>query len=110
YPRRVARHDPREANMATPSTPGRASGAAAADRVREVVAPVADAAGLHLEDVVVSPAGRRTVVRVVLDLAEDQIGSLDLDTLGQVSRDISAALDEHDAVRGEYVLEITTPG
>lgn len=96
--------------MATPSTPGRASGAAAADRVREVVAPVVGAAGLYLEDVVVHPAGRRTVVRVVLDLAEDEIGSLDLDTLGQVSRDISATLDEHDPVRGEYVLEITTPG
>ena len=96
--------------MATSSTSGRSAGAAAADRVREVVAPVVGAAGLYLEDVHVSPAGRRTVVRVVLDLGEDEIGSLDLDTLGQVSREISAALDEHDPVRGEYVLEISTPG
>lgn len=81
-----------------------------ADRVREVVHPVVAAAGLHLEGVSAHPAGRRTVVRVVVDLDEDALGSLDLDTLGEVSRDVSAALDAADPVRGEYVLEVTSPG
>lgn len=81
-----------------------------AQRVREVVEPVVRDAGLFLEDVTVSVAGRRSVVRIVLDLGDDAIGSLDLDTLGSVSRDVSAALDESDPVRGEYVLEVTTPG
>jgi ribosome maturation factor RimP len=81
-----------------------------ADRVRQVVQPVIEAAGLALEDVTVSPAGRRSVVRVVLDLGDDAVGSLDLDTLGAVSRDISTALDAHDPVKGEYVLEVSTPG
>ncbi|WP_199423809.1 ribosome maturation factor RimP [Actinotalea solisilvae] len=92
--------------MVTPTS----SGAAPAQRVREVVEPVVRAAGLHLEDVVVAPAGRRTVVRVVVDLDEDAVGSLDLDTVGEVSRDISAALDAADPVRGVYVLEVSTPG
>lgn len=80
------------------------------ERVREVVQPVVRASGLHLEDVVVAPAGRRTVVRVVLDLDEDAVGSLDLDTVGEVSREISAAMDAADPVRGAYVLEVSTPG
>ncbi|HEY3438832.1 MAG TPA: ribosome maturation factor RimP [Actinotalea sp.] len=81
-----------------------------AQRVREVVDPVVSTAGLFLEDVTVSAAGRRSVVRVVLDLGADEVGSLDLDRLGAVSRDISAALDATDPVRGEYVLEVSTPG
>lgn len=80
------------------------------ERVREVVQPVVAAQGLFLEDVVVAPAGRRTVVRVVLDLDEDAVGSLDLDTVGEVSRDISAAMDAAEPVRGAYVLEVSTPG
>ncbi|NCT92204.1 ribosome maturation factor RimP [Cellulomonas sp. APG4] len=80
------------------------------ERVREVVQPVVGASGLYLEDVVVAPAGRRTVVRVVLDLDEDAVGSLDLDTVGEVSREISAAMDAADPVRGAYVLEVSTPG
>lgn len=80
------------------------------ERVREVVQPVVEAQGLFLEDVVVAPAGRRTVVRVVVDLQEDAVGSLDLDTVGDLSRAVSAAMDAQDPVRGAYVLEVSTPG
>lgn len=82
----------------------------AAGRVHAVVGPVVAAAGLHLEDVRVAPAGRRTVVRVVVDLDEDAVGSLGSDRLGDVSREISRAMDAADPVRGEHVLEVTTPG
>ena len=80
-----------------------------AGAVREVVEPVVTAAGLVLEDVHVSAAGRRSVVRVVVDLA-DGVGGIDADTLGTVSRDVSAALDRHDPIRGAYTLEVSTPG
>lgn len=80
-----------------------------AARVHDVLAPVVRAAGLFLEDVEVAPAGRRTVVRVVIDL-DDAVGSLDLDTVGEVSRAISDALDAAEPVRGAYTLEVTTPG
>lgn len=79
-------------------------------KVRAVIEPAVRAAGLVLEDVVVAAAGRRTVVRVVLDLDDDAIGSLDLDTLGEVAREISAALDAADPVHGVYTLEVSTPG
>ncbi len=80
-----------------------------AGAVREVVEPVVAAAGLVLEDVHVSAAGRRSVVRVVVDLI-DGIGGIDADTLGTVSRDISAALDRDDPVKGAYTLEVSSPG
>jgi ribosome maturation factor RimP len=71
---------------------------------------VVDDAGLHLEDVDVSGAGSRSVVRITLDLPEDAVGSLDSDVLGEVSRAISAALDADDVVPGAYTLEVSTPG
>lgn len=79
-------------------------------RVRSVVDPVVDGAGLFLEDVRVTRAGNRSVVRLTIDLPEHAVGSLDSDTLAETSRSISAALDEADAVRGQYTLEVSTPG
>jgi ribosome maturation factor RimP len=83
---------------------------ASTQRVREAVEPVVAAAGLALEGVEVARAGKRSVVRLTIDLHEDRIGSLDLDTLAEASRGIGDALDEADAVDGEYTLEVSTPG
>jgi ribosome maturation factor RimP len=80
------------------------------ERVREATEPVVVAAGLVLEGVEVARAGKRSVVRLTIDLDEDSVGSLDLDRLADVSRDVSTALDETDAVAGEYTLEVSTPG
>jgi ribosome maturation factor RimP len=81
-----------------------------ADAVREVVGPVVEAAGLHLEEVNVTQAGGKSVVRITVDLPDDAVGSLDSDALGEVARAISAALDEDDVVAGAYTLETSTPG
>ncbi|RPF22120.1 ribosome maturation factor RimP [Myceligenerans xiligouense] len=78
--------------------------------VRRIVGPVVDAADLYLEDVRVTRAGSSSVVRITLDLPETRVGSLDSDTLGEVSRGLSAALDAGDVVPGAYTLEISTPG
>lgn len=90
--------------MVTPANPTRAA------QVRAVVEPVVTDAGLVLEDVVVQAAGRRSVVRLVVDLGDDEIGGLDLDRLGDVSREVSAAMDLADPVHGAYALEVSTPG
>lgn len=71
--------------------------------------PVAARAGLVIEGASVVAAGRRTVVRVVVDLP-DGPGGVTSDALTDVSRDISHLLDAHDLVRGSYTLEVTTPG
>ncbi len=94
---------------------GRGSGGDAAahalrESVREAVEPAVREAGLHLEDVTVSRAGARSVVRVVLDLPDDVEGSLDLDAVAEATRPISAALDTVDPLHGAYTLEVSTPG
>ncbi|ACQ80742.1 protein of unknown function DUF150 [Beutenbergia cavernae DSM 12333] len=78
-------------------------------RLRDLLEPVAAGCGLHLEDVAVSPAGRRRRVRVTLDLA-DGPGALGSNDLADASRAVSAALDDADVVTGPYVLEVSTPG
>lgn len=81
----------------------------ATQRVRAAVGPAVAGVGLLLEDVVVTAAGRRSVVRVVVDLP-DGPGGVDSEALAEASRAISAAMDDADPVRGSYVLEVSTPG
>ncbi|WNM40544.1 ribosome maturation factor RimP [Micromonospora halotolerans] len=80
-------------------------------RLREVIEPVVTAAGYDLEDLSVSRAGRRHVVRVIVDAD----GGINLDAVADVSRAVSAALDAAeeaggDIVAGEYQLEVSSPG
>lgn len=80
---------------------------AADDRVRGVVGPVVAAAGLDLESLQVSAAGRRRLLRVVVDADE----GVSLDTVAEVSQRLSQALDDTDAMGGQpYVLEVSSPG
>jgi ribosome maturation factor RimP len=79
-------------------------------RVRDVVEPLVAAAGLYLEDVEVTSAGARSVVRIVVDLEEDAVGGLDLERVAAISRDISTAIDATDAFAGELTLEVSSPG
>jgi ribosome maturation factor RimP len=73
----------------------------------ELLTPVAAAAGVDLEDVTVSRAGSRSLVRVVID----RDGGLDLDAVADVSHAVSAALDaDENVMPGAFVLEVTTPG
>lgn len=68
--------------------------------------PVVRSHGRDLEDVVVSRAGSRTLVRVVVD----GDGGVDLDAVAEVSRAIADVLDDTVAISGAYVLEVTSPG
>ena len=72
-----------------------------------LLTPVAQAAGLDLEDVVLRSAGRRTLVQVSVD----RDGGINLDDVAQVSRGISEALDATDVLGSEpYTLEVGSPG
>ncbi|MFD2091269.1 ribosome maturation factor RimP [Blastococcus deserti] len=72
------------------------------------IEPVVSAAGYDLEELVVTPAGRRSVVRVVVDRDE----GVTLDDIAEVSRAVSEVLDRNDDGMGRapYVLEVTSPG
>jgi ribosome maturation factor RimP len=85
-----------------------ASASAQRERLATVIEPAVAAAGYDLEEIAVSPAGRRKVVRVVVDAD----GGVSLDDVAEVSRAVSGVLDEHDDLLGAspYVLEVTSPG
>jgi ribosome maturation factor RimP len=72
------------------------------------IQPVVAAAGFDLEELVVTPAGRRSVVRVVVD--HDR--GVTLDDIAEISRVVSEVLDQNDDGMGRtpYVLEVTSPG
>ncbi|MGW6568808.1 ribosome maturation factor RimP [Streptomyces sp. NPDC054975] len=77
------------------------------DRLRALLEPLIAAQGLDLEEIEVASVGRKRVLRVVVDSDE----GADLDQVADVSRALSATLDETDAMgEGEYTLEVGTPG
>jgi ribosome maturation factor RimP len=80
----------------------------ATSRLAGWIEPVVAGAGYDLEELVVTPAGRRSVVRVVVD--RDQ--GVTLDDIAEVSRAVSEVLDANDDGMGRtpYVLEVTSPG
>ena len=85
--------------------------AASTVRLRELLAPDVMTAGYDLEDVSVTAAGKRSVVRVVVD----KDGGVTLDDIADVSRTISDVLDtldarEPDLLGATYVLEVSSPG
>lgn len=81
------------------------------DRVRTVVEPVIVAAGFDLEELALTRAGRRHLIRVLVDTD----GGVSLDAVAQVSRAVSHALDAaeeggDELLPGEYQLEVGSPG
>lgn len=69
--------------------------------------PVVAAMGMDLDGVKVGIAGRRRLLRIVVD-GDDGVG---LDEIAEVSREISARLDARDAMGDEpYTLEVSSPG
>ena len=80
-------------------------------RIAALVEPVVAKAGYDLEDITVTQAGRRIVVRVVVDADH----GVSLDGIAELSRAVSAALDDVDTdgglvARTPYTLEVTSPG
>ncbi len=103
-----SRHAPKPRQAVTGGSPemGREKGKEEG-RIADIIRPVIAAAGLDLESVRVSGAGRRRLLRVVVD--SDQ--GVSLDDAAAISRQLSAALDTM-AVMGDfpYTLEVSSPG
>ena len=82
-----------------------------AERLTAIVTPVVTEAGYDLEELKVSKAGRRNLVRLLVD----RDGGVNLDAVAEVSRMVSAALDEAEETGGAfavsaYTLEVSSPG
>jgi ribosome maturation factor RimP len=68
----------------------------------DALSPLLEARGLDLIDV--EHHGSELTVFV------DREGGVDLDTLGEATRAVSAALDEIDPLPGRYTLAVSSPG
>src|SRR5208283_5430726 len=94
-----------------PAAPGGREAAPAVapdtDKIIRVAEPVVHALGMDLESVKVTTAGRRRLLRMVVD----SDGGVSLDDAALASRELSVKLDASD-VMGEmpYTLEVSSPG
>jgi ribosome maturation factor RimP len=70
--------------------------------VAEIVGPLLAARQLSLYDIEM----RGGVLAVVVD----RDGGVDLDTISDLTRDVSRALDADDPLPGHYTLEVSSPG
>jgi ribosome maturation factor RimP len=86
----------------------RSSTTANRDQLVDALRPAIEGAGLDLEDIEVTPAGRRRLVRVIVD----KDGGVTLDDIAETTRLVSRRLDDDDDLTGEmpYTLEVTSPG
>lgn len=90
------------------------------ERILADLSTAVEPLGVLVEDLTVTPAGKRRLVRVLIDrdLADldpaDQsspVGPLDLDAVGDITRVISDRLDQTEAMGEQpYVLEVSSPG
>jgi ribosome maturation factor RimP len=76
-------------------------------RLRALLEPLVVQAGLDLEEVKVTAAGKRRQLLVVVDSDE----GVNLDEVAELSRALSKELDASDVMGdGEYVLDVSSPG
>ncbi|MCZ1007222.1 ribosome maturation factor RimP [Streptomyces lydicus] len=77
------------------------------ERLRGLLEPLVAARDLDLEEIEVTPAGKRRVLRIVVDSDE----GVQLDECAELSREVSQVLDDSDVMGGApYTLEVTSPG
>ncbi len=74
----------------------------------ELLRPIVEKTGFILEEVKVTPLGRRRQISIIVD-GEEQ--NPNLDEVAGLSRAISAQLDEYSALGDSpFTLEVTSPG
>ncbi|HUW77233.1 MAG TPA: ribosome maturation factor RimP [Candidatus Nanopelagicaceae bacterium] len=87
--------------------PGRSE---TADLIASALAPLLATEKIDLESLEITPAGKRRVIRVLID----SDGGISLDQVAAVSKEVSAELDRLDESgqlgQNPYVLEVSSPG
>ncbi|GAB3549170.1 ribosome maturation factor RimP [Arthrobacter tumbae] len=85
--------------------------AAEAARLIEFLRPTVEKHNLLLEDVEVRIVGSHRTLHVVVDLPDDGLDGVSLDTVSEVSQSVSSALDDDPGDDGRpYNLEVSSPG
>ena len=76
------------------------------DRLTELVASAVEPLGYELLGVEYLPQGHHSVLRIYIDSPD----GITLDDSERASRQVSAVLDVDDPIKGQYSLEMSSPG
>lgn len=77
------------------------------DQITNMIQPILDTHKVYLDDIEYVKEGNEWYLRIYVEMIE---GTLDMDTCVAVSEGISAMMDEKDPIKGEYYLEVSSPG
>jgi ribosome maturation factor RimP len=78
------------------------------EQIAKLIGPIADELGYELVRVQVQGGARRATLQIMAE-RRDRMAML-VEDCAQLSRAISALLDEADPIAGEYTLEVSSPG
>ncbi len=76
------------------------------ERLQRLLEPVVKMLGYELVGIEYFPSGHHYILRVYIDKA----AGITLDDCEIVSHQVSALLDVEDPIRGQYTLEVSSPG
>ena len=81
--------------------------AVADSKLKLLLQPVVESLGCELWGLEMQAGGKIKLLRLYIDRPEEGVGIEDCE---KVSRQSSAILDVEEAINGEYVLEVSSPG
>lgn len=76
------------------------------DQLSELIQPVVAAMGCELWGIEQLSMGRYSTVKIYIDSKN----GIDIEDCAKVSRQVSSLLDVEDPMKGEYTLEVSSPG
>lgn len=74
--------------------------------LEKVIVPIVNGFGFTWVGLQYFPQGKRTILRIYID----KPGGVTLDDCTQVSRQVDAALSVEDLLKGDFTLEVSSPG
>jgi ribosome maturation factor RimP len=77
-----------------------------ADKVRELLEPIAKERGYYVVDITYRREGGKFVLRIILD----KDGGITLDECTGLNNELSGLLDKDNVIEEEYTLEVSSPG
>lgn len=76
------------------------------DQLTEMIQPVVEGLGCELWGIEKQVSGRFSTLKIYIDSEE----GVNVDDCARVSQQVSLMLDVEDPVKGEYTLEVSSPG
>jgi len=76
------------------------------DQLTEMIRPVVEGLGCELWGIENLSRGRYSTLKIYID----SDNGIDVEDCARVSRQVSSLLDVEDPVKGEYTLEVSSPG